>query len=135
VRICVVCPYDLAEEGGVKRHCDHLASARRRLAIDAADPVRCSVPLVRSRYRRVVGSIALRAERVSQATHDHPQRNPHRAVCSPSAAIRRHRRGPAVLVEVGFIDHPIEGRQLAEPAVQAQLADAIAEAIMEQLAD
>ena len=42
---------------------------------------------------------------------------------------------PAVLVEVGFIDHPIEGRQLAEPAVQAQLADAIAEAITEQLAD
>jgi N-acetylmuramoyl-L-alanine amidase len=42
---------------------------------------------------------------------------------------------PAVLVEVGFIDHPIEGRQLAEPAVQAQLADAIAEAIADQLAD
>jgi N-acetylmuramoyl-L-alanine amidase len=42
---------------------------------------------------------------------------------------------PAVLVEVGFIDHPIEGRQLAEPAVQAQLADAIAEAILDQLAD
>lgn len=42
---------------------------------------------------------------------------------------------PAVLVEVGFIDHPIEGRQLAEPAVQAQLADAIAQAITDQLAD
>ena len=42
---------------------------------------------------------------------------------------------PAVLVEVGFIDHPIEGRQLAEPAVQGQLADAIAEAIVDQLAD
>lgn len=42
---------------------------------------------------------------------------------------------PAVLVEVGFIDHPIEGRQLAEPPVQAQLADALAEAIGDQLAD
>lgn len=42
---------------------------------------------------------------------------------------------PAVLVEVGFIDHPIEGRQLAEPAIQAQLASAIAEAIEDQLAD
>ncbi|HEX3757664.1 MAG TPA: N-acetylmuramoyl-L-alanine amidase [Kofleriaceae bacterium] len=42
---------------------------------------------------------------------------------------------PAVLVEVGFIDHPIEGRQLADGAVQAQLADAIAEAITDQLAD
>jgi N-acetylmuramoyl-L-alanine amidase len=42
---------------------------------------------------------------------------------------------PAVLVEVGFIDHPVEGRQLAEPAVQAELADAIADAIAEQLAE
>jgi N-acetylmuramoyl-L-alanine amidase len=42
---------------------------------------------------------------------------------------------PAVLVEVGFIDHPLEGRQLADPAVQAQLADAITEAIADQLAD
>jgi N-acetylmuramoyl-L-alanine amidase len=42
---------------------------------------------------------------------------------------------PAILVEVGFVDHPIEGRELAVPAVQAQLADAIAEAIVEQLAD
>lgn len=42
---------------------------------------------------------------------------------------------PAVLVEVGFLDHPIEGRQLADPAIQAQLADAITEAIADQLAD
>lgn len=42
---------------------------------------------------------------------------------------------PAVLVEVGFIDHPIEGKELATPAVQAQIADALAEAILEQLAD
>ncbi len=42
---------------------------------------------------------------------------------------------PAVLVEVGFIDHPIEGKQLAEPGTQAELADAIASAIEDQLAD
>ncbi|HET7506660.1 MAG TPA: N-acetylmuramoyl-L-alanine amidase [Kofleriaceae bacterium] len=42
---------------------------------------------------------------------------------------------PAVLVEVGFIDHPVEGRQLADPTVQAQLAEAITEAIADQLAD
>ncbi len=42
---------------------------------------------------------------------------------------------PAVLVEVGFLDHPIEGKEMADAAVQAQLADAIAEAILEQLAD
>ena len=42
---------------------------------------------------------------------------------------------PAVLVEVGFLDHPIEGNELADPAVQSQLADAIAQAITEQLDD
>ena len=42
---------------------------------------------------------------------------------------------PAVLVEVGFIDHPVEGKQLATPAVQAQIADAISEAIVDQLAE
>lgn len=42
---------------------------------------------------------------------------------------------PGVLVEVGFIDHPIEGKQLADPAVQGQLADAIVEAIEGQLED
>ena len=42
---------------------------------------------------------------------------------------------PAVLVEVGFLDHPIEGKELATLEVQGQLADAIAEAILEQLAD
>lgn len=42
---------------------------------------------------------------------------------------------PAVLVEVGFIDHPVEGRQLSDPAVQAGIADAISDAIVDQLAD
>jgi N-acetylmuramoyl-L-alanine amidase len=42
---------------------------------------------------------------------------------------------PAVLVEVGFIDHPVEGKQLATAEVQAALADALAEAILDQLAE
>jgi len=42
---------------------------------------------------------------------------------------------PAILVEVGFLDHPIEGRELADPAIQAKLAGAIDEAISDQLAD
>jgi N-acetylmuramoyl-L-alanine amidase len=42
---------------------------------------------------------------------------------------------PAILVEVGFIDHPVEGRQLADPATQASLAEAITSAIVDQLAD
>jgi N-acetylmuramoyl-L-alanine amidase len=42
---------------------------------------------------------------------------------------------PAVLVEVGFLDHPIEGKQLADPAVQDVIADAIADGIADQLTD
>jgi N-acetylmuramoyl-L-alanine amidase len=42
---------------------------------------------------------------------------------------------PAVLVEVGFIDHPIEGKELAAAETQAELADAIAGAIEDQLAE
>jgi N-acetylmuramoyl-L-alanine amidase len=42
---------------------------------------------------------------------------------------------PAVLVEVGFIDHPIEGKELATAAAQADIAAAIAEAIEDQLAE
>lgn len=40
---------------------------------------------------------------------------------------------PAVLVEVGFIDHPLEGRELTTRHVQDELADAIANAIAHQL--
>ncbi len=40
---------------------------------------------------------------------------------------------PAVLVEVGFIDHPAEGRELVDPAVQDQLAGAVARAIAARL--
>lgn len=36
---------------------------------------------------------------------------------------------PAVLVEVGFIDHAAEGQELRDPAVQAELCDALATAI------
>jgi N-acetylmuramoyl-L-alanine amidase len=41
---------------------------------------------------------------------------------------------PAVLVEVGFIDHPIEGAELADPAVRDRIADAIARAITAAIA-
>jgi N-acetylmuramoyl-L-alanine amidase len=41
---------------------------------------------------------------------------------------------PAVLVEIGFIDHPIEGKQLADPDVQASIVSALAEAILDDLA-
>jgi N-acetylmuramoyl-L-alanine amidase len=42
---------------------------------------------------------------------------------------------PAVLVEVGFIDHPIEGREITAPAMRSKIAAAIADAITAQLSD
>lgn len=40
---------------------------------------------------------------------------------------------PAVLVEVGFIDHPVEGRELADPTVRERIAAALANAVVEVL--
>jgi N-acetylmuramoyl-L-alanine amidase len=37
---------------------------------------------------------------------------------------------PAVLVEVAFIDHPVEGRELIEPRTRHAIAKAVAEAIV-----
>lgn len=42
-------------------------------------------------------------------------------------------QAPAVLVEVGFIDHPIEGRELATPEVQERIAGALADGVLEFL--
>ena len=41
---------------------------------------------------------------------------------------------PAVLVEVGFLDHPLEGRELVDPLVEDRIADALARAIAAQVA-
>jgi N-acetylmuramoyl-L-alanine amidase len=40
-------------------------------------------------------------------------------------------RMPAVLVEIGFMTNPTEGQSLGTPARQAQIADAIADAVLE----
>ena len=40
---------------------------------------------------------------------------------------------PAALVEVGFIDHPIEGHELLEPEVQSAIADAVTDGIASSL--
>lgn len=42
---------------------------------------------------------------------------------------------PAVLVEIGFLDHPVEGKELASSAIQRQIADAVAAAILAQRDD
>lgn len=42
---------------------------------------------------------------------------------------------PAILVEVGYISHPVEGARLRQPAYQAQVATAIADGIKAFLAE
>lgn len=45
----------------------------------------------------------------------------------------RRTRIPAILVELGFVSHPEEGRRLIDPEYQGVLADALATAILEFL--
>jgi N-acetylmuramoyl-L-alanine amidase len=75
------------------------------------------------------------AARVQRALHDRRGPDGDRGVRQDAQHVLLGATMPAVLVEVGFIDHPIEGHQLADPTIQSQLADAIAEAIADQLAD
>src|SRR5439155_10128093 len=75
------------------------------------------------------------ASRMQEALRDRRGDDGNRGVRQDAPHVLLGATMPAVLVEVGFIDHPIEGKQLAEPRVQAQLADAVAEAIEDQLAD
>ena len=75
------------------------------------------------------------AARMQRALRDHRGPEGDRGVRQDSDHVLLGATMPSVLVEVGFIDHLIEGKQLAEPATQAQLAAAIAEAIEDRLAD
>ena len=75
------------------------------------------------------------AARMQRALKDRRGAEGDRGVRQDSEHVLLGATMPAVLVEVGFIDHPIEGKELAEPTVQAQLAAAIAEAIEDRLAD
>jgi len=75
------------------------------------------------------------ADRVQRALRDRRGADGDRGVRQDVDHVLLGATMPAVLVEVGFIDHPVEGRQLAQPAAQSQLAAAIAEAIEDQLSD
>lgn len=55
--------------------------------------------------------------------------SPNRGVRQDSMHVLLGANMPAVLVEVGFIDHPVEGRQLLQAETQATIADALGDAI------
>ncbi|MBL9020133.1 MAG: N-acetylmuramoyl-L-alanine amidase [Myxococcales bacterium] len=75
------------------------------------------------------------AARMQRALRDRRGKDGDRGVRQDAHHVLLGATMPAVLVEVGFLDHPIEGKELADPAVQQLLANAIAEAITEQLAE
>lgn len=75
------------------------------------------------------------ASRIQRAIKDKRGALGDRGVRQDSQHVLLGANMPSVLVEVGFIDHPIEGKEIAQPAVQSGLADAIATAIEDQLAD
>ncbi len=59
--------------------------------------------------------------------------SPDRGVHSAPLYVLRYARIPAVLVEVGFLNHPQEGRALATPAHRQAVAEGIAEGILQFL--
>lgn len=75
------------------------------------------------------------AARVQRALRDQRGSDGDRGVRQDSEHVLLGATMPAVLVELGFIDHPIEGRELAEPAVQDQLAKALSQAVVNALAE
>lgn len=75
------------------------------------------------------------AARVQHNLRDHRGSEGDRGVRQDAHHVLLGATMPAILVEVGFIDHPVEGKELTQPSVQAQLAASIAEAIEDQLAD
>ncbi len=56
--------------------------------------------------------------------------SPNRGVKQESMHVLLGATMPAVLVEVGFIDHPVEGRELLTSSVQQEVATAIADAVV-----
>lgn len=58
-----------------------------------------------------------------------------RGIKERSLYVTRRVRGPAVLVEGGFVSHPGEARLLGDPAYRQKLADAVADGIIRYLED
>lgn len=69
------------------------------------------------------------AERVQREMAKARPGSPNRGIRQDSQHVLLGATMPAVLVEVGFIDHPREGRELMTHSVQAGIADALARSV------
>ena len=82
---------------------------------------------LRFQSRRLAGGIQLQLQRLFGSETN-------RGVRESESDILKGLTVPAVLVEVGFIDHPEEGPMVAAQATQEQIAHALADAILKFLA-
>ncbi len=102
-----------ADAEAAKVQAEHAQDHARALAWEVA----------RGIQRRVCGSLA-EASGVPRASLD-------RGIRAGALDVLRGASVPAVLAELAFIDHPVEGREILRPKVQADLAEAVAQAIAE----
>lgn len=102
----------------------------RRAASRVADPVAALLTELRllDAHRRSVALAAAVQARLVAATGDVD-----RGLRQAPFDVLAGQTTPAVLVELGFLDHPIEGEALLQPAVQQRLAEAIADGVMDFL--
>jgi N-acetylmuramoyl-L-alanine amidase len=101
--------------------------AATRAASSESDPVRAMI--ARAGARRVAEQSA-RLARAMQARLAEVRAGD-RGVRQAPYDVLDGVRAPAVLVEVGFIDHPVEGPELFDGAAQSTIAEALARAILD----
>jgi N-acetylmuramoyl-L-alanine amidase len=86
------------------------------------------------RHAAAHGESAELARAVQRALREVRGRDRDRGVRQAPFDVLAGLRMPGVLVEVGYIDHPLEGRELDRPAVREAIAAAVASAVVTHLA-
>ncbi len=104
--------------------------AAERAAAEAPDPVAAVAARARARFVAAESARLARAVQASLAA----ARDGDRGVRQAPYDVLDGVRVPAALVEIGFIDHPDEGRDLVSADAQAEIARALADGIANFLA-
>jgi N-acetylmuramoyl-L-alanine amidase len=99
--------------------------ARRAASRERDDVQALLAELRQGEAQRAAGLLAQAVERELAATLGTPDRGVRQGAYDVLSGVT----APAVLVEIGFLDHPIEGAALLEPETQRRIAGALAAAI------
>jgi N-acetylmuramoyl-L-alanine amidase len=118
----ILSPEALDVEGPALRAGD----GRLRPGVDAdiaalLDDIECGA--VHARSAAIAASVQREIAAVRGADRD-------RGVKQASMHVLLGATMPAVLIEVGFLNHPVEGRDLQDPVIRGRIADAIATAVV-----